>query len=157
MPEPRYLALIVAGVLIVGGGAAYGAVQLLSGDDSPGSSATAPAAGGDGAAPERPKAAPVDPAGFSVSVLNGTTVNGLAGVVGDKAEAEGFKVVNKTNFPDQTRAESAVLYADGAAREARAVARKLGISQIEPIDAASQELAGPATVVVVAGADQEGR
>ena len=31
--------------------------------------------------------------------------------------------------------------------------KRLGIAQREPIDAASQELAGDATVVVIAGAD----
>jgi hypothetical protein len=47
-----------------------------------------------------------------------------------------------------------VLYRPGASRQARAVARKLGISQIEPVDSASAALAGTATVVVVVGADR---
>jgi hypothetical protein len=46
-----------------------------------------------------------------------------------------------------------VLFAPGHQREARAVNKRLGIGQREPIDAASQELAGDATVVVIAGAD----
>jgi hypothetical protein len=33
------------------------------------------------------------------------------------------------------------------------VNRRLGISQRQPIDPASQELAGDATVVIIAGAD----
>ena len=52
------------------------------------------------------------------------------------------------------RAESVVLYRPGASRQARAVARKLGILQIEPVDSASAALAGTATVVVVVGADR---
>ena len=59
-----------------------------------------------------------------------------------------------TNNFDQEKAESVVLYAPGAEREAADVSRRLDISQREPIDAESQALAGDATVVVVAGADQ---
>ena len=47
-----------------------------------------------------------------------------------------------------------MLYASGAKAEAREVADKLGISQIEEIDAQSQGLAGNATVVVIVGQDQ---
>ena len=59
-----------------------------------------------------------------------------------------------TNNFDQERAESVVLYAPGSEREAADVARRLDIPQREAIDAESQALAGDATVVVVAGADQ---
>ena len=46
-----------------------------------------------------------------------------------------------------------MLFAPGHEREAPAVSRRLEIDQRQPIDPASQELAGDATVVVIAGAD----
>ena len=48
-----------------------------------------------------------------------------------------------------------MLFAPGNEREAAAVGRRLRIPQREPIDPASQGLAGDATVVVVAGADND--
>jgi hypothetical protein len=90
----------------------------------------------------------------TVSVLNGTTVPGLAAQIADKVENAGFQRGNVANATEQQRAESVVFYARGAAREARAVARRLRISQIEQVDADIQALAGDATVIVVVGADQ---
>ncbi len=89
-----------------------------------------------------------------MSVLNGTTVPGLAAQIGDRVGALGFQLGNVTNSSDQQRAESVVLFAPGAQREAAFVGRKLGISQREPIDTQSQALAGDARVVVIAGADK---
>jgi LytR cell envelope-related transcriptional attenuator len=149
---PRYMALIVAGVLIVGGGAAYGVTQLLE-DEEP---ATQPASGGGGeAAPEEEpgRAAAVKPSDVTVAVLNGTTVTGLASQIADRLEREGFQRGNTTNFTEQARNESVVLYSSGHQREARAVAKRLGVNQIERIDAETQVLAGDATVAVVVGAD----
>jgi hypothetical protein len=97
----------------------------------------------------------VVPANVTVAVLNGTTVPGLAKQVGDEVESHGFRLGTVANTADQEqqRAESVVLFAPGHVREARAVNKRLGIGQREPIDAASRELAGDATVVVIAGAD----
>ena len=97
----------------------------------------------------------VVPGNVTVAVLNGTTVPGLAKQVGDEVESHGFRLGTVANTADQEqqRAESVVLFAPGHVREARAVNKRLGIGQREPIDAASQELAGDATVVVIAGAD----
>jgi hypothetical protein len=82
-------------------------------------------------------------------------VPGLAKGVGDRVESHGFRLGTVANTADQEqqRAESVVLFAPGHQREAQAVNKRLGIGQREPIDAASQELAGDATVVVIAGAD----
>ncbi len=149
--EPRYLALIVAGVLILGGGLAFGATQLLSGDED------APRAA-DGDQPSRRTAQPaaVDPGTVTVSVLNATTVPGLAAEVGDDVEAVGFQRGNVTNASSQAQAreESAVLFDRGAMEEAREVAKALEISDVEPVDETSRELAGDASVVVIVGADQ---
>jgi hypothetical protein len=131
---------------------AFGVLQLTGGEDS---------GGGDGAGLSANRSTdgadgnqPVDPSSVTVAVLNGTTQPGLAAQIGDQIANEGFIRGVVTNNSDQARAESVVLYAAGAEREAIDVSRRLDIPQREPIDAASQDLAGDATVVVIAGADQ---
>ena len=155
LPEPRYLALIVAGLLIVGGGAAFGITQLGQ-DDAP----TTPAAdrqagggGGDDGGGEQSDTPPA-PSEITVSVLNGTTVTGLASQFQDALAEAGYDVGNAANFSDQAKAESVVLYAEGARPSARVVANDLEISQIERVDAESQTLGGNASVIVVLGADK---
>jgi len=151
--------LAIAGVLIVGGGAAFGVVQLTKEDGSPAPSQPAADNGGGesssgGGGTGRRRKAAVVPKRVTVAVLNGTTVPGLAAQLGDKIEGFGFQLGNVTNSTDQQRAESAVLFAPGHEREAIAVARKLRVTQRERIDPQTQGLAGDATVVVVAGIDQ---
>jgi hypothetical protein len=159
--SPRYLVLAVAGLLIVGGAGAF-AIDQLSSDDSATPSSERPAGGaqGDGEQVNNDdgggkKRRAVVPGNVTVAVLNGTTVPNLAKQVGERVESHGFQLGTVANSADQDqqRAESVVLYAPGHQREARAVNNRLGIAQREPIDPASQELAGDATVVVIAGAD----
>ena len=164
LASPRYLVLVVAGILIVGGGAVYGLNQASDDDggtpasDRPtgngGNSGDANQGGGDNGDGGNARPAVV-PGNVTVAVLNGTTVPGLAKQVGDEVESHGFRLGTVANTADQEqqRAESVVLFAPGHVREARAVNKRLGIGQREPIDPASQELAGDATVVVIAGAD----
>jgi hypothetical protein len=161
LASPRYLVLAVAGVLIVGGAGAF-AITELAGDE-----ASTPSSGGGSAAPapeqegqeqdadQERRRPPVVPGNVTVAVLNGTTVPGLAARLGERVESQGFQLGTVANTADQEqqRAESVVLYAPGHEREARAVNRRLGITQRQPMDPASQELAGDATVVVIAGAD----
>jgi hypothetical protein len=156
----RLLAIVAAMIAIAV--VAFGVLQVTGGDDDSGGGgdaglsaggSDAGSGGGDsgGGGADEP---PIDPADVTVAVLNGTTVPGLAATIGDKVVGEGFKLGTVTNDFDQERAESVVLYAPGAEREAADVARRLNISQREAISAESQALAGDATVVVVAGADQ---
>jgi LytR cell envelope-related transcriptional attenuator len=163
LASPRYLVLLVAGVLILGGAAAFGVSQLSSDGGGGGGSGGTPAAndggssGGDeqsSGGDEQGKTA-IAPGDVTVAVLNGTTVPGLAKQVGDRVAAKGFQLGTVANTADQEqqRAESVVLYSTGHRDEARAVSRRLGIPQRQPIDPASQGLAGDATVVVIAGAD----
>ncbi len=140
----RYIALIVAGVIVVGGGIVFG-ISQLGGDDE----ASSPAESGQDAAQ-----APVNPSTVTVSVLNGTTVPGLAAQIGDEVESAGFQRGNVANALDQQRTTSVVLYAEGADREAKLVARRLGINAVEPVDPDSQALGGNASVIVIVGADQ---
>jgi hypothetical protein len=145
--KPILLALAAAAGIAV---LAFGVLQLTGGDDSPDSGGVA-ATQSDGGSDS---GGPVDPSSVTVAVLNGTTQPGLAAQIGDQIANEGFVRGVVTNNSDQTRAESVVLYAEGAEREAVDVSRRLDIPQREPIDSASQSLAGDATVVVIAGADQ---
>jgi hypothetical protein len=155
---PRYVALIVAGVLVVGGGIAVGVVQL-AGSDS-GTTKSTPAgnttsSSGGQPSGSKPAQAPLRPGDISVAVLNATPVAGLASQFGDRAQADGFKKDNVGNAPGgQQRAESVVLYAPGHERDARFVRRKFGINNIEAVDAQSRALAPQADVILVIGADK---
>jgi hypothetical protein len=140
----RYIALIAAGVIVIGGAAAFG-ISQLGRDDGGGTSADQSS--------EEPQA-PINPSTVTVSVLNGTTVPGLAAQIGDEVESSGFQRGNVANALDQQRPTSVVLYAQEADREAKLVARKLGINAVEPIDPDSAALGGNASVVVIVGADQ---
>jgi len=152
----RYLALALVGLLVLGGAAAYGVLEL-TGDDDGGSQSQGTPAGNeanDGGGPAKRKEGAVKPGNVTVAVLNGTTVPGLAATLSDQVKAAGFKDGTITNFSDQQLAESVVQYAPGHQAEARAVSRRLGIAQREPVSPSSQALAGDATVVVIAGADK---
>ena len=104
--------------------------------------------------PHRAAAPPIDPSTVTVSVLNATQVTGLASRFGQRVSGAGFRLGNVATASQQQRAESVVLYRPGSSRQARAVARRMGISQIEPADAQSGSLAGAATVIVVVGVDK---
>ena len=91
---------------------------------------------------------------MTVAVLNGTTVPGLAARVSDEVQSAGFEVGTVANSSDQQRAESVILFAP--ATSARRPPCRAGSTSrsAKPIDAATQGLAGDATVVVVTGADR---
>ena len=152
-PEARYGVLMVAGVLVLGGGAAFGVSQLL-GEDEPSPQPAGQVAGDDDSGEDQSRPAPVNPSTVTVSVLNGTQVGGLARQIADRIESKGFQIGNIDNALDQAKAESVVLYAQGAKREAQAVGKLLGISQLEQVDPDSQARGGNASVVVIVGADQ---
>jgi LytR cell envelope-related transcriptional attenuator len=143
----RHLAVALVGLLVVGGAAAYGVPQLTGddgGDDSGNAQANKPKRNG----------VAVKPGNVTVAVLNGTTVPGLAAALRNQIAAAGFKKGAINNFSDQQLAESVVQYATGRQAEAKAVSRRVGISQREPVTASSRALAGDATVIVIAGADK---
>jgi hypothetical protein len=93
----------------------------------------------------------------TVSVLNGTTVPGLAAQVGDQLESAGFARGQVTNAADQQRSETTVQYAPdfrAAANEAAGIL-KIPRTRVKPLDANTQAIAGPdAEVVVTVGADR---
>lgn len=99
------------------------------------------------------KGAPVDPASVSVVVLNASTSSGLAGTISDDLTAASFDVTS-TSVADDDAKESVVMYADrGSRRKAKSVARKLGVSRIEPFDKEALAAANGADVVVFAADD----
>jgi hypothetical protein len=152
----RYVAVALVGLLVLGGAAAYGVTQLTGDDGGGGNESNAQANNGDNPPNKasKSKGAAVKPANVTVAVLNGTTVPGLAATLSDQVGAAGFKVGTITNFYDQQLAESVVQYAPGHAAEAKAVGRRVGITQREPVSPNSRALAGDAAVIVIAGADK---
>jgi LytR cell envelope-related transcriptional attenuator len=138
MPEPRFIAVAVGAVIVLGA-AAVGATQLIGGGDSGKAS----------------KGAALKPSQIEVAVLNGTNppVNGLAGAVSDKLEAEGFRTGSVGNSHNSF-VESVVMFKRGHKPEAAKVARKLGIPKVRLITPdISSDIAGE-TVAVVVGQDK---
>jgi hypothetical protein len=152
--EPKYIALIVAGVLVLGGGGAYGVTQLTGNDAaSPGTAAQVPGKSGK-KAKKKSRQPAVTPGSVTFAVLNATTVSGAANRTADTLEAKGYHRGNVLTANEQGRAESVVEYADSNVAAARLIGRDLGITQIEKIDPQTQLQAGDANVVVILGADK---
>jgi hypothetical protein len=153
--NPLYVVLAVAGVLILGAGAAIGVPKLVNGAKNNNSS-TKTAAKAKKKTTRVPKAAPVRPDKITVAVLNGTGIPGLAAQIGDRVDADGFTLgtVSNASQAGGQRANSVAMYAAGHQRDAQVVARKLRIRTVTQVDAASRSIAGNASVVVVVGSDK---
>jgi LytR cell envelope-related transcriptional attenuator len=163
LPAGRYVALIVAGALVLGGGVAYGITQLASSDSgSKSSNAGASSDLGPSAkhksSSKKSKAgsAPaIDPSKVTVTVVNGTTIPNLARDTASKLTAAGFQIGNKvTGTGSLAAAESVIEYKPGCENQAKYVAAKLRITQRQPADPDAVAQAGPACVIAVLGADQ---
>ena len=103
-----------------------------------------------------PAAAPA-PGSYTVAVLNGTTVPGLARGVANRLQNTKFKIGNVTNAATQDRSATLVEFAPGHRAEADAVAKaiEVGRDAIQPLSPGSKTIAGDqATVVVTVGSDQ---
>jgi hypothetical protein len=139
--------------------------MVLSGDDpepapnpiaEPGGTPTSETGAGGRAAAARPDKV--------VVVLNGTSIDGLAGGQRDALIQAGYAdgMIRIANSDDQSRQDSLVLYAPDERPQARDVARLLDITRIEEIDEETQALADssdetgtlPADVAVVLGTDK---
>jgi LytR cell envelope-related transcriptional attenuator len=154
IPQVRYLALTLAGVLVLGG-AAYGAVELIGGGGEDGATGSHPKReppSGDTGRQERQ--VNVDPSQVTVAVLNGTTVQGLATKISEEAQAAGFNVGTVGNAARIDQTKSTVLYRKGQNAAARAVANRLGIQSTGPVDSVNGEIAGSFDAVVVVGTDK---
>jgi len=136
--QPRVLALIALGAVILGLGGIFASERLLN-------------ESGDTTTARKPGA--IVPESVSVAVLNGTSVQGLAGKVASDVEVNDFSLgdVGTTRKEyDQT----VVMYETGQRKAADKVARTLGVKPIQPIDRQTQREAGGAEVVVIAGKDR---
>jgi hypothetical protein len=139
--QPRVLATIGIVGLLVGVGGIFASERLLS----------------DGDEGEPTRAGAVDPSEVDVAVLNGTTAEGLAGLVADDVEAGGFSVLeggitNARSTFDQT----VVMFAPGNERAANKVAKDLGVTAVQQIDGETRRAVADLDpdVVVIAGADR---
>lgn len=136
--QSRVLVAVGVAAVLLGAAAIFGSERLLTDGD------------------EGPARAGLDPSQIEVAVLNGTTASGLASKVGSDLQANGFdlgEVTSATPGFEQT----VVLFRRGSERQARKVARTLGVRAVQPLGADDRELrrlAAGADVVVVAGEDR---
>lgn len=133
--QPRVLAAIAAIAVLVGVAAIFGSEQLLRGGEKEGTGGT------------------FDPSEVTVAVLNGTSVNGLAGTVSSDVVANGFRKGVVTNTDPGTK-RTTVMFPPGEKRAANKVAKTLGAGPPEPIDRDARRRAAGADVVVIAGEDR---
>jgi hypothetical protein len=136
--QPRVLAVVGIVAVIVGVGAVLASNALLKENEPSGPH-------------QRPGA--VVPSRVDVSVLNGTSVPGLAGKVSDDVKANGFRLGSVSNSRKQV-AQTVVMFETGKKRAAKLVAHDLGVTAVQPIDRTTQALAPGSDVVVIAGADR---
>jgi LytR cell envelope-related transcriptional attenuator len=132
------VALFVVLLAIVGGGA----YLLLSGGDEEGS--------GGGSAKQA--AATVKPSEIEVTVLNGTSVVGLAATYGDKVESKGFDLGAVTNSSASFE-QSVVMFKRGHKPEARKVAKQLGIGKVQLMSGEIEAASAGADVALIVGED----
>jgi len=139
MPEPRYLAVVIGAVIVLGVGVAAAATQLLGGNGNDKGSNNGV----------------VKPSQVEVAVLNGTNppVQGLAGTVGNKLEGKGFKVGVVTNSRNSFT-ESVVMFTRGHKPEAVKVGKGLGINKVRLMTPDIRGDSAGAMVSVVVGQDK---
>ena len=139
MPEPRYLAVVIGAVIVLGVGVAAAATQLLGG----------------GGNDKGSNNGVVKPSQVEVAVLNGTNppVQGLAGTVGNKLEGKGFKVGVVTNSRNSFT-QSVIMFTRGHKPEAVKVGKGLGINRVRLMTPEIRGDSAGAMVAVVVGQDK---
>jgi hypothetical protein len=136
--QPRVLGLVALLAVVLGIAAIFGSERLIQN-------------GGESGHHAKPGA--IVPGDVEVAVLNGTSVPGLAGKVGDDVRVNGFKLGTISN--SRTRFDqTVVMYQPGQRRAAKRVAHDLGVQPVQKIDRQTEQAAGGADVVVIAGADR---
>ena len=135
--QPRVLVAIGIVALLLGAAAIVVTQDLLSTDEGP----------------RGPRVGAINPADVEVAVLNGTSINGLAGKVASDIDAAGYEVGAITNTAPGVK-KTEVFFAEGQKRAAQKVARDLGVEKVAPLERDLLDLVGEADVVVVAGEDR---
>src|SRR4029078_10185008 len=97
-------------------------------------------------------AAQVKPGEIEVTVLNGTSVDGLAAIYGDKVECKGFALGAITNSSASFE-ESVVMFRRGHKMEARKVGKQLGISKLQLMNGEIESVSAGADVAGIVGGD----
>jgi hypothetical protein len=140
-PEPRYVVAAIGAVIVIA--VAVGAVVI---------------SGGGGGNEKGSKQGLLKPSQVQVDVLNGTNppVNGLAGLISDKLESDGYRtgsvITSQGSFT-----QSVVMFRRGFKPEATKVARQLRISKVRlltPEIKRDTKTGNPVAVVV--GNDKQG-
>jgi phage shock protein PspC (stress-responsive transcriptional regulator) len=135
--RPSSLVALFVVILAIVGGAAY---LLLSGDDE--------GSGGN----SKQAAAKVKPGEIEVTVLNGTSVDGLAAIYGDKVEAKGFELGAITNSSASFE-DSVVMFKRGHKPEAQKVAKQVGIAKVQLMSGEIESVSAGADVALIVGED----
>ena len=90
-----------------------------------------------------------------VAVLNGTETTGLAHRISGQLQQLGYsQAAPLSGHPPGATQSTVVEYASGHRSDAESVARVLGVSNVQAMEAAITPLAGSANVAVVVGADK---
>lgn len=142
----------VAGVLVAIFAVILIATQLLGSDEGQ--------TGTGGSAANRPtrntadRSQRINRAAVTVSVLNGTTTQGIARAAADGLNKAGFTDTTTGNLSDGTpRPATIVYYAPGSKAEAQEVANELAVKTVKPATDEVLAQGGSVPVVVVLGAD----
>lgn len=136
--RPSSLVALFVVLLAIVGGAAY---LLVGGSDD-----------GNGGRGAKQAAANVKPGEIEVSVLNGTSVPGLAATFGDKVEGKGFSLGAVTNS-SSSFAESVVMFRRGHKAEAQKVSRQLSVPKMQLMSGEIESVSAGADVALVVGED----
>jgi hypothetical protein len=95
------------------------------------------------------------PAETNVAVLNGTETTGLAHRVAGELVQMGYsKAAALGGRPEGSNQVTVVDYTSGHKADATAVAQRLGVSTVQPIEGSASALAPSANVVVIVGLDK---
>ncbi len=153
----RAVVLVVGGLIVVVLALVF-AVSALKGGGSPAASTPAQSTGEvtqSSKTHTSARAAAQNPTDTTVTVLNGTGTAGLAHHLASDLQQSGYsQAAASSAVPQGTHPTTVVEYTHGYRSDAQAVARSLNVGQVQPIDSSTAALAGSATVVVLAGADQ---
>lgn len=136
--QPRALAILGLLAVVIGVAALFASGKFISGNNE---------------GSRTPSASATSAADIEVTVLNGTSIPGLAGRLGDDVAESGFKLGTVTSSR-RAYQQTVVMFSPGQKASATRVAHVLGVTPIQPIDSQTRSEAPNADVVVIAGVDR---